>query len=139
MTNFILAITDRPAREDEAAIAKGLDDYDAEVGLGREPLLILAHDADGGLAGGLNAAVIAGHFYIRHLWVSRQNRGTGLGRTLIARAEDEAIRRGCRRIHVDSWQAPGFYARLGYRSVATVPGFIDARDRVFFEKDIEQE
>jgi ribosomal protein S18 acetylase RimI-like enzyme len=53
--------------------------------------------------------------------VAERARGGGLGARLVG----EAVRRGCARSRVETWdfQAPGFYRKLGYRIVSTVPDY----------------
>ncbi|MDO4506892.1 MAG: GNAT family N-acetyltransferase [Spirochaetales bacterium] len=54
------------------------------------------------------------------LWVDEKYRRTGIGSKLLKAAEDEAVRRGCHSVHVDtmSWQAPEFYKKHGYRMIS---------------------
>lgn len=61
---------------------------------------------------------------IAHLWVRDGCRRQGLGRALMNAAEEEASRRGCEQILLSthSFQAPGFYERLGFRQIAVVQG-----------------
>ena len=75
--------------------------------------------------------------FIRTLWVRQDARRRGLGARLVATAEHEALRRGCRVMHLDthSYQAPGFYRQLGYEEIGTLPGWPDERStRIFFRK-----
>ncbi len=53
---------------------------------------------------------------IRGVWIDDNLRGAGLGRALMAVLEAEAVRRGAARAALDtySWQAVGFYLKLGY-------------------------
>ena len=67
----------------------------------------------------------AGHTWgetceLRQVWVAASIRGRGLGRRLIAEAEAEAVRRGCRQLVLatHSFQAPEFYRRHGFNLVA---------------------
>ncbi|MFD6417569.1 GNAT family N-acetyltransferase [Streptomyces sp. NPDC060194] len=71
---------------------------------------------DGELLGGLTGWIWGDACFVDMLWVREDQRGTGLGRDLIAAAEAEALRRGCDRVLVSSFtfQAPAFYQRLGY-------------------------
>jgi ribosomal protein S18 acetylase RimI-like enzyme len=75
---------------------------------------------------------------VRHLWVAEGHRRRGYGRTLLTAAEDEARRRGCRRVVVTthSFQAPGFYQRLGYRHIATVEGYPEGHAKLTFIKPL---
>lgn len=67
-------------------------------------------------------------FTLDSMWVDEVLRGSGLGAALLAEAEDEARRRGCRWAKLNTWdfQAPGFYERCGYeeygREVDYPPG-----------------
>jgi GNAT superfamily N-acetyltransferase len=74
---------------------------------------------------------------IRGLWVDPDRRRMGIGRRLLAAIEAEAARRGCTRAALDSYafQAPAFYARLGYREWGRLdyPGGVA---RHFFVKDL---
>lgn len=72
-------------------------------------------------------------------WVREDQRGTGLGATLLAAFETEALHRGCTHVFVTSFtfQAPGFYQRLGYDEIfrwESVPTF--GRDDVHMRKQL---
>ena len=84
---------------------------------------------------GSRARPTPGWLFIRYLWVSEALRGKGIGRKLMADAEARALERGCHSAWVDtfSFQAPGFYPKLGY----TVFGELDyppGHKRIFLQK-----
>lgn len=86
----------------------------------REVVLALAHDEDGELVGGVQGVVMFGWLYVDRLWVSEEHRRRGLGGTLLRTMEEEAAEKGARRaaLHTTSWQAPTFYSKRGYETVA---------------------
>lgn len=59
---------------------------------------------------------------IRGFWVDPDQRGQGLGTGLMTALLTEARNRGCSRAALDtySWQALGFYQRLGFREYGTL-------------------
>ena len=72
-------------------------------------------------------------------WVRDDRRGTGVGASLLAAFEDEARQRGCTHVFVTSFtfQAPGFYRRLGYEEIfrwGSVP--TPGRDDVHMRKQL---
>ena len=72
-------------------------------------------------------------------WVHEDHRGTGVGASAMAAFETEAKLRGCTHVFVTSFtfQAPGFYQRLGYREIfrwESVP--TAGRDDVHMRKEL---
>lgn len=92
----------------------------------------------GELVAGLQGWTWAGWLEIRTVWVREDARGRGLGRRLVEAAEAEARARGCTRSLVDthSFQASGFYAKLGYAEVATVPDYPPGGAKIIFAKTL---
>ena len=101
-----------------------------------EPLSAIAKDDDGNIIGGVSGRTIYNQFLIEVLWVADSFRGQGLGRDLMALAEDKAKLRGCLAAQVDtlSFQAPDFYQKLGFEVVGKVDGVPDSPERYFLVK-----
>jgi ribosomal protein S18 acetylase RimI-like enzyme len=82
------------------------------------PLHIYVRDKDSQLIAGLigRTHALREWLEILVLWVDEPHRGAGVGRKLMARAEEEARNRGCvyARLASSNYQAPTFYEKLGY-------------------------
>ncbi|MEE4277245.1 MAG: GNAT family N-acetyltransferase [Halieaceae bacterium] len=91
-----------------------------------------------GLVGVLTADVLWDWLYIDELWVSSGMRGTGLGRQLMQCAEDFAIREKLEGIWLwtQSWQAEGFYRKLGYIEFTRFERFPRGHCRIGFRKTL---
>jgi len=101
-------------------------------------LAIPIRDDTGVVAGGLWGCTSLGWLHIQMLFVPAPLRGLGIGSALIASAEAEAIRRGCRGAHVDtfSFQAVGFYQKLGFSRFGTLDDCPPGHQRLFFCKTL---
>ena len=100
---------------------------------------IFVRNDDDELEGGVYAYAWGGVCELELLWVSEARRGDGLGTRLMTAVEDEARRVGCSKIYVDtfSYQAPGFYEKLGFERVGTIDEFPEGGHRyVVFVKRI---
>jgi GNAT superfamily N-acetyltransferase len=93
-------------------------------------------DDDGELRAGLDGFTWGGYGMIDWLWVAEPERGNGLGRRLVQSAEREAAARGCTvmRVNTHSFQAPGFYRKLGYDEVGFAAGAPSMHGEFFFAK-----
>jgi GNAT superfamily N-acetyltransferase len=88
--------------------------------------------------GGLWALSLWGSFYIALMVTPDGARGQGLGTDLMAQAEAEAIRQGCREIWLDTFafQARPFYERLGFTVFGQLDGPPPAFPRWFMKKPL---
>ncbi|UPK32690.1 GNAT family N-acetyltransferase [Bradyrhizobium sp. 186] len=71
--------------------------------------------SSGGISGGTSLGLLT----VNLVYLPETLRGTGIGTRMMAMAEQEARRRGCRAgvVYTINFQAPGFYQRLGWRNV----------------------
>lgn len=112
-----------------------LADYPTLVGGGRVHLL----EAEGRVAGVLVSEVAGDHLFIETLATDPSIRRAGVGRRLMAFAEDEARRAGLHRVrlytHALMDEARAFYQALGYAEVdaRTEAGY----QRVYLEKTVQ--
>ena len=100
-----------------------------------KPLAITIRER-GQIVGGLVARMFLGWLFVELLWVSDQRRQKGLGRSLMQKAESEARKRGIRNVYLDtfSFQAPGFYKKLGYREFGRLNDFPAGHTRHWMTK-----
>lgn len=88
--------------------------------------------------GGLWGEVFMQWLKVDLLWVCEAERGKGLGRRLLRRAEQEAKRMGANNVHLDtfSFQALNFYRKEGYQVFGELPDFPVGHTRYFLKKTI---
>ncbi|MBW3622323.1 MAG: GNAT family N-acetyltransferase [Armatimonadetes bacterium] len=117
MTDCTYTLEIQPA-EEEIAFFDVLREYnEAHVGdSGLDRLVFFARDRDGQIVGGLRGMTAWSWLHVTILVVKEGCRKRGIGRRLLAEAEQEAARRGCIGVHVEttSFQALPFYQKQGY-------------------------
>lgn len=102
-----------------------------------QPLdLILRNDA-GEIVGGLIADTCWQWLLVDDFWLHEDLRRQGFGSQLLALAEAEAQTRGCLRANLTtfSFQARGFYEKLGYRVVGALEEFPPGATYYWMRKD----
>jgi GNAT superfamily N-acetyltransferase len=112
-------IEDAPRDADIEVLPNGLEAFNESRWPGHQPwrpLAAFARDRERIVVAGLAGETHSGWLLMRYLWVDEALRGSGIGRELMAGAERRALERGCHSAWVDtfSFQAPGFYRKLGY-------------------------
>ena len=102
----------------------------------RDHVFLFLRDEAGTIQGGLLAEVYFGWMFVAILWVDGARRGGGWGKALLEGAEAVAVSRGCHGVWLDtfSFQAPGFYQKLGYEVFGTLDDYPPGHTRYFLRK-----
>jgi ribosomal protein S18 acetylase RimI-like enzyme len=89
-------------------------------------------------------AAVSGHTWggtcqVTYLWVDEGRRRSGLGRTLLSAVEVEARRRHCLQVILwtHTFQAPGFYERLGYAQEARIADYPRGHAQLLYVKRLD--
>ena len=103
------------------------------------PLAIFLRDRQGVVVGDLVGSTFWEWLRIDLLWVRDDLRGQGHGHRLLLAAEAEAVRRGCGQAFLDtqSFQAPAFYLKRGYRVFSELADFPRGHTRYFMAKRLQ--
>ena len=105
----------------------------------RRLAITLSHPETNEIMGGLWGETMYSRLHVDLLFVPESLRRTGIGRRLMADAEAEAARRGCHGAWLDtySFQARGFYERIGYVVFGTIDDYPPGHRRFFLSKDFQ--
>ena len=135
---YTLDITDSATPAERDVVEAGLNEYNLRFAPPHQyrRLCVFLRDARGAVAGGLTGGTFWGWLHIELLWLPEDARRQGLGTRVMAAAEDEARRRGCRHVFVDtiSFQALPFYLKLGYTQWGQLDDFPAGHTRYFLQK-----
>jgi GNAT superfamily N-acetyltransferase len=136
-----VVVTQTPSAEVVSQISNDLDLFNIAMTdiADRTPLGVLAVDtATGKVKGGISGRTSLGMLFIDIFFLPAELRGDGLGTRLLAAAEDEGRRRGCKSavLYTLSFQAPGFYTRHGWTIFGEVPCDPPGTRRIFLSKDL---
>lgn len=100
--------------------------------------LLLKHPETDVVDGGVTARFGFGWMFVELLFVPDRLRGQGIGRQLMEQAETVAREKGCIGIHLDTFtfQAPGFYQKLGYAVLGELADYPPGSSRFFLHKHL---
>ncbi len=137
---YKISVEENPSDEDILCVREGLqqfnrmhvpdDDY--------RPMALFLRGPEGIIAGGLLGETYWGWLHIGILWLQEAIRRQGFGSRLLAAAEEEAARRGCRGVHLDtmSFQALPFYQKRGYQVFGALDDLPPGHRRIFLFKKL---
>ncbi|CAD6563015.1 GNAT family N-acetyltransferase [Paraburkholderia sabiae] len=136
---MLIELTDSPEADDEAFVIAQTRAFNAAFTKDDlRPLCVFVRDGNGSIVGGLTAKTCWDYLEIQFLWVDESHRANGLASDLMKTAEREAANRGCKHVFLDtlSFQAPGFYEKLGYSEFGRLEGFNGRHLRHFLHKSL---
>jgi ribosomal protein S18 acetylase RimI-like enzyme len=139
MKNLELAVHETDTCPEATEILEGLKAYNvSQAGpANRKGLTISVKQDDGQTVAGLIGHTHWDWLFVSILWVKEEMRGQNLGTKIIAEAEKIAKSRGCKGVHLDTFdfQAPGFYEKLGFQKFGEIPDCpVPGKKRIFYQK-----
>ncbi|MFC0409998.1 GNAT family N-acetyltransferase [Roseomonas elaeocarpi] len=134
-----IELTDAPPPETRDAILAPLLEFNAaQAGPSNaRPLaILLRRPGSDAVVGGLLGRTAGGMLFVELFFIPEDLRRGGLGRRLLAQAEEEARRRGCHGAWLDtySFQARGFYEKQGYTVFGEIRDYPPGHSRYFLSK-----
>jgi GNAT superfamily N-acetyltransferase len=129
--SFRVAMENPPDESTQIILLSGLASFN-ESCVGPDPvrdprnhICVVARDPEGRVRGGLQGVIVGAWLATDLVWVEESHRRSGLGSRLLAEAEAEARRRGCKWaiLATFDYQAPGFYSRRGYVEYSRMEDF----------------
>jgi GNAT superfamily N-acetyltransferase len=136
-----IVVVKKPSLRSRQIINDGLDDYNRTQAPDRDskPLHIFLQSGPKIILGGALGASYWKWLHIRSLWIHESVRGQDFGSKLLKKAEQEALRRGCIGITLDtfSFQALPFYKKNGYKVVGSIADFPPGQKRFYLTKRLK--
>lgn len=127
-----------PSLETRQALGDHIRAFNARQAPGEaERFALLGHDDNGALRAGLVGVLFGDWLFIESLWIDDALRGQGMGRALMAHAEDHARAKGCHDAWLDTFQARGFYQQIGYVTFGTLEDYPRGQSRYFLRKALQ--
>ena len=139
MAEHSIAIEENPRLEDIRLLYSELHKYNVgRTNLPGDLIDVFLRDSDNEVLGGAHGWTGWNWLHVDALWLREDARHKGYGTRIMLATEAEALRRGCRHAELEtfSFQARGFYEKLGYRVFAELDDFADVHKWYFLKKDL---
>ena len=132
--------SDTPPEAGLRVVDDGLEQYNHSVAplSGVKRLASFATDRSGRVVGGAVGRTWGRCCELLQLWVDEDFRSMGIGTRLLRQFEEHAAQRGCDVFYLTtlSFQAPAFYGKHGYTSLAEISGYPDGITKHLMHKTL---
>ena len=132
-----IAITTSPSQDDVAFVASQVRGHNAQfMVMGFASIAAFLRADDDRIIGGVTGKAYWDWLHIEFLWVSSEVRGRGHARSLMNNIEAEAKNQGCKYVTLDtfSFQARGFYEKIGYEVFGKLENYAGKNERYYLRK-----
>jgi GNAT superfamily N-acetyltransferase len=117
------------------------DQTGAEYGRPGIEISLVLKDSQGNVVGGIGASTVMRVMFLEVLWVANEHRKMGYGTDLVLAAERIGLEQGC--ITSQTWslsfQAPGFYQKIGYQVLGVYDGYSDGITETVLMKRLQSD
>jgi GNAT superfamily N-acetyltransferase len=121
------SVVDSASEADLAVLSEGVVSYGRSLAAGgnAKPIACLVRNEQA-IVAGASGRTEFNRLFVGYLWVAENLRAKGIGSKVLLELEHAAIGRGCADSLLETLSASAaeLYARLGYRHLAQVPGFV---------------
>ena len=125
-----IILSDHPTKEELEQIQASLHDFNCsqtngEYDLPGVEINLIATDQSGTVVGGVIASTVLRVMHLEVLWVAKETRKLGLASQLVLGAERIGAAHVCLTTQTMSFsfQAPGFYQKIGYQVIGIYTGY----------------
>lgn len=125
-------VTDNPSSADLDFLTQKINEE-----LAADSFTILVRK-EGKIVAGCNGSMICGSIYTDQLWVDPNLRNRGVGKKLMETVHEYGKKHGCTLATVTTmdFQAPNFYAKLGYKIDFSKAGYSKGASCIFMSKKL---
>ena len=140
-STLVISLEDNPPSQDVMYVQNCLQEFNLlhAPADNYQPLQIFLRTEEKTILGGLLGETYWGWLHISYLWIDESLRKQGFGKQIMQIAEQEAVRRGCHSVHLDtmSFQALPFYEGLGYSVFGILNDLPAGHKRIFLMKKLK--
>jgi GNAT superfamily N-acetyltransferase len=140
-STLVISLEDNPPSQDVMYVQNCLQEFNLlhAPADNYQPMQIFLRTEEKTILGGLLGETYWGWLHISYLWIDESLRKQGFGKQIMQIAEQEAVRRGCHSVHLDtmSFQALPFYEGLGYSVFGTLNDLPAGHKRIFLMKTLK--
>lgn len=137
---YEIAFVEKPAESAWGIIGEGISNINTEkAGDDKaQRICYVVQTPEKEIMGGIIGVMYWDWLYVDLMWLKEELRGQGFGKQLLTQVEKEAKKRGASKSYLDtfSFQAPGFYKKLGYQVFGELNDFPSGHQRYFMTKEL---